>query len=224
MSPIARPLRHVWCLLIRRQQQVVALSGEKGQHMRRVFRVVTFIVLLAVVGSRSAHADPLGPTVVIGTFEWVDDILFGGGSTFNVNNESASAFESIAIDLFAQGDSTPFQTLLIGDIPSAGFAQSFEDLSALIVGTDLVEAVLRFTFDNAPLTATLFAASLTGDPATLLATSVDLEAPAPVPEPTTLVLLTSGLAAAAWRRRRGALGRRPHEAPGPSLAPAPSQH
>jgi hypothetical protein len=91
--------------------------AKKKVNMRRVFRVVTFAVLFAVVGSRSAHADPLGPVETIGTFDWVDDILFRSGSTFSVNNESASTFESIAIDLFAQGDSTPFHGGCVFELP-----------------------------------------------------------------------------------------------------------
>ena len=78
------------------------------------------------------------------------------------------------------GATTPFQTLAFGDIPSTGFAQSFEDLSSLIVGTDLSQALLRLTFGDTPLTATLFASSLNGDPQTLLATSVDIQTTAPV--------------------------------------------
>ena len=174
--------------------------------MRTLLRVVALTTLLVAIGSGSAQAGPivLEPGSVIGTFEWVDDVLFGTGSTFDVDNESSFTFESVFVDLFSSGATTPFQTLALGDIPSMGFAQSFEDLSALIVGTDLSQALLRLTFGDTPLTATLFASSLTGDPQTLLAASVDIQTTAPVPEPATLTLLGSSLAAMGWRlRRRG---------------------
>jgi len=174
--------------------------------MRTLLRVVALTTLLVATGSGSAQAGPivLEPGSVIGIFEWVDDVLFGTGSTFDVDNESSFTFESVFVDLFSSGATSPFQTLALGDIPSMGFSQSFEDLSALIVGTDLSQALLRLTFGDTPLTATLFASSLNGDPQTLLATSVDIQTTAPVPEPATLTLLGSSLAAMGWRlRRRG---------------------
>ena len=161
-------------------------------------------MLFVAIESGNAQAGPivLEPGTVVGTFGWVDDILFGGGSTFDVENESSFTFESVFVDLFSAGATTPFQTIALGDIPSMGFAQSFEDLSALIVGTDLSQALLRLTFGDTALTATLFASSLTGDPEALLATSVDIQTTAPVPEPATLTLLGSSLAAMGWRLRR----------------------
>jgi hypothetical protein len=175
--------------------------------MRTLLRVVSLTMLCVAFESGSAQAGPiiLEPGSIVGTFGWVDDILFGGGSTFDVTNESSSTFESVFVDLFSAGATTPFETLAFGDIPSMGFAQSFEDLSALLVGTDLDQAFLRLSFGDTPLTATLFASSLTGDPAALLATSVDIQAPASVPEPSTLALVGSSLAAMCWRfcqRRR----------------------
>jgi hypothetical protein len=171
--------------------------------MRTLLRVVALTTLLVAIESGSAQAGPI--TIesgsVVGTFEWVDDILFGGGSTFDVENESSFTFESVFVDLFSLDATTPFQTIALGDIPSMGFAQSFEDLSALIVGTDLSQALLRLTFGDTALTATLFASSLTGDPEALLATSVDIQTTAPVPEPATLTLLGSSLAAMGWRLR-----------------------
>jgi hypothetical protein len=189
--------------------------------MRTIFRVVTLTVLLALAGRGTAHAGPLGPDVIIGTFDWVDDILFGSGSTFSVSNESSSTFEAVSVDLFAPGDATPFQTLTLGEIPSLGFAQSFEDLSSLLAGTDLSEAMLHLTFDSTPLAVTLFAASLVGDPSALLTTSIDIQAPTPVPEPSTLMLLTGGLVVAARRNRRKGVRRFP-ERSGASLQACPS--
>jgi hypothetical protein len=173
--------------------------------MRTLLRIVVLTTLLLAIESGSAQAGPivLEPGSVLGTFGWVDDILFGSGSTFAVDNESPFTFESVFVDLFSSGATTPFQTLDLGDIPpSLGFAQSLEDLSSLSVGTDLVQALLRLTLGDTALTATLLASSLTGDPAGFVTTSVDIQAPAPVPEPATLTLLGSSLAAMGWRLRR----------------------
>jgi PEP-CTERM motif len=172
--------------------------------MRTLLRVVALTTLLVAIESGSAQAGPivLEPGSVLGTFGWVDDILFGSGSTFDVQNESSFTFESVFVDLFALGATTPFQTLALGDIPSMQPGQSFEDLSSLSVGTDLVQALLRLTLGDTALTATLLASSLTGDSAGFVTTSVDIQAPAPVPEPATLTLLGSSLAAMGWRLRR----------------------
>jgi hypothetical protein len=71
--------------------------------MRTLLRVVALTTLLVATGSGSAQAGPivLEPGSVIGTFEWVDDVLFGTGSTFDVDNESSFTFESVFVDLFS---------------------------------------------------------------------------------------------------------------------------
>ena len=150
-----------------------------------------------------AHADPITPETdtIVGSFDWVDDTLFGG-STFDVNNGSLLDFDNVFVDLFAAGATTPFETLTLGDIASFGFAQSIDDLSGLAIPADLNHALLRLTLGDAPLTAALFAASLTGD-GTVLATSTDIVQHSAVPEPGTLLLFATGLTALAFLRRRG---------------------
>jgi hypothetical protein len=167
----------------------------------RVRMLLLAITLLAFPVRASA-----GP---IGAFDWVHDVLFGTGSSFIVTNDSTRIFESVFVDLYSPGEFDPFQSLGLGDIdPEGGFAQTFDDLSHLLVPENVHRAVVRFVLADAVITTALLASSLEGDPTDfLIATTVidDGAEPPPtsVPEssPTALLLLMGAAALAITRSR-----------------------
>jgi hypothetical protein len=171
--------------------------------MRFVVAVLTVCVLLS---PRSAGASPiLEPSGrVVGSFGWVHDVLFQTGSTFSVTNESNADFVDVFVDLYAPSETVPFISLSLGAVVAGGSGQSIDDLSALLVPEDISVALLRLSFANAPLSASIFATSLSGDPLDLLAGATDIlapaQSPAPIPEPTTLVLMGVGILTGGLRR------------------------
>jgi hypothetical protein len=158
-------------------------------------RDLVIVVMLTACASR-VDAAP------IGTFEWTHDILFGTGSVFTVINESGSAFDDVTVDLFAPSAATPFFAASLGDLSPGESAQSFDDLSFFLVPFDLDSIRLRLTFENTLVTATLVSTQLTGDPSSLLAGSTTIDAPevSPVPEPSSVLLLLTGVALLTRRR------------------------
>lgn len=171
-------------------------------------RVSFSLIVLYFCCSRAASASIIDVTsaVPIGTFEWVYDTLFGTGSTFSLTNESEKTFDAIFVDLYAGDGSDPFRTLDLGTVLGGGITQSIDDLSLLTVPTDIARAHLRFTLAGDLVGADLLATELSGESEGLTAVSVDIlgpqASPEPVPEPSTLALLASGVLIA-LRRRRG---------------------
>ncbi len=160
-------------------------------------------VLLGLPGAASAAP------MTIGSFVWGYDTVYGSGSTFTVSNESISDFSSVFIDLYqadafyASGADSD-----LGDVASGTTTQSIEDFSSIVVPDDVSRAQLRFQFNNQTRFFTLFANSLVGDPANYQQASMELVVdddsgpPAPVPEPSTLLLLGGGLGAVLLNRLR----------------------
>ena len=151
----------------------------------------------------------------IGVFDWTYDAAFGTGSTFSVTNDSTDPFSDVFVDLYAPSESIAFLSLSLGEVSAGGTAQSIDDLSLLLVPNDLATAVLRLSFGSDPITATIVASSLQGDPAFLLQSSIDILTddspnPTPIPEPSTVVLVGSVLGAAAVRRVRSSRAARNH--------------
>jgi hypothetical protein len=168
-------------------------------------RLATIVCLSAItLLPQSASA------ATIGAFEWLYDAAFATGSTFNVTNEYDRPYLSVFVDLFAPGAIQPFHTLSLDDVPAnGGFIQSIDDLSIFLVPDDIGSATLRLTAGGVPVTATLSATDLLGDPADFLAGSIDItsrELPpgpeTPIPEPGTLILVGSALGVSGWRRLR----------------------
>jgi hypothetical protein len=135
----------------------------------------------------------------IGTFGWVYSVDIPDLSSFDVTNFSGVVFSGVTVDLFAPGESTILQTLLLDDVPDGESRQSIDPLTLLTV-----ERVrLSLAFGSQTLSVDLLASSLDGDD-TLKMAAVDILAPeaaVSVPEPATWILLGSGLAALGWRRR-----------------------
>ena len=184
-------------------------------------RVRTGVSLIAVFlfTSGAASAAPItGGTsaVPLGTFEWVYDTLFASISTFKVTNESGDQFEDIFVDLYEPDAQDPFWSLSLGTLEAGGDPlQSFEDID-LLVPSQLDRAHLRFNLGANLITADLFADGLTGE-APLFAATVDFLAPEapPVPEPSTILLLSSALGVLGLRRKRGHRALRVADRPSP---------
>ena len=172
-------------------------------------RVRTGVSLIAIFlcmsGAASASTITGGTSAVpLGTFEWVYDTLFDSISTFKVTNESGESFEDIFVDLYEPDALDPFRSLGLGTLEAGGDPlQYFEDI-VLLVPSQLDRAHLRFNLGASLISADLFADGLTGDAPTF-ATAVDFFAPEdqPVPEPSTLLLVSSALGVLGLRRKRG---------------------
>jgi hypothetical protein len=171
-------------------------------------RWVSSIALLAcLLINTPAHAMPIG---AFNWFEHTQDECDAGlcGAFFFVNNFSTDP----DISLGAQGDtfinvSIGLQTdggpmsLLLGDIAPGNSSQSIDDLSV----TTITAAALAFSFGPPGSIQLLdeLGNQVTGltAPGSLLIDYVASEPPAPVPEPSTLLLLIGGLSVLAHARR-----------------------
>jgi PEP-CTERM motif-containing protein len=127
----------------------------------------------------------------IGIFSWDGDDFFG--PTFSVENfaDSGGSFFGVIVQL-ALADGTA-SALLLGDLAPGTSLQSTDDL----FGLDIASADLRFAFE---LPGVVQVASLLafGD-----SELVDYQpVAAPVPDPSTLLLVSIGAASVAWRSRR----------------------
>jgi hypothetical protein len=169
-----------------------------------VYGVAPLVWLLL---STPAHA------TAIGTFNWSEytqeecDVLFCG-PFFTVENFSTDpdfslgalgdTFFDVSVDL--QTDGGPI-SLLLGDIAPGNSSQSIDDLSS----TSILTASLTLIFGR-PGSIQLLdqfgneVTALTG-PGSLLIDYAASEPPAPVPEPSTWLLLMGGLSVLAHARR-----------------------
>jgi len=196
---------------------------QEGAAMSLRVRTGVSLIAIFLFTSGAASASPItGGTsaVPLGTFEWVYDTLFDSISTFKVTNESDAQFEDIFVDLYEPDAQDPFRSLSLGTLEAGGDPlQYFEDI-VLLVPNQLDRAHLRFNLGASLISADLLAAGLTGEDPTFAA-AVDFFAPEdqPVPEPSTLLLLSSALGVLGLRRKRG--HRAPHvadrQSPPPSL-------
>jgi hypothetical protein len=160
----------------------------------RTLGVTAFLLLLLPASARAAS---------IGTFEWTYDALFGTGSVFSVTNQSSDPFLDVFVDLYAPSESIAFYSMNLGVVDTGSASQTIDDLSFLTVPFDIGSATVRLSYVGEAVTATLLASSLAGDPTLLLQGATDIQVEddsQPVPEPSTLLLLGSALAAATIRK------------------------
>ena len=184
----------------------------------KLVRASAFAVVLLVSAASIAGADPITFTV-IGEFSWDDP---GTGPTFTFENRSGTALGGLSLELETdQGEAFfPFTTTIGTDtngdgiddqfvastiIPDGASALIFDDLSALTIIQAFIRSQDSLLFLLDPNGDPLL--DVGGAPRGLdgLGTSaqVGVEAvPAPVPEPSTLFLVATGLGAGALRRAR----------------------
>jgi hypothetical protein len=170
-----------------------------------VYAVAPVVWLLL---STPAHA------TAIGIFNWSEytqedcDVVGLCGAFFSVGNFSTDpdislgvlggTFFNVSVDL--QTDGEP-RSLLLGDIDPDTSSQSIDDVSATTITT--AELTLSFGLPGSIQLLDEFGNEVTGltAPGSLLIDYAASEPPAPVPEPSTLILLIGGLSVLARARR-----------------------
>ena len=175
---------------------------------RRTLAILALSVCVAPTVAYGAVIQCMQPTdpgcQVIGEFAWSRDNFFGLGDILVLNNFTAStalegAFTDISLTVSAEADP---RHLFSGTTLDAG-GLSLETAAARLF--DIESALLTFTFQNAAFSASLFATDLLDDGSGSAFGSALIYAedvPAPVPEPSTLLLLGSGVLIAKFSRRR----------------------
>jgi hypothetical protein len=170
-----------------------------------VYGVAPLVWLLL---SAPAHA------TAIGIFNWSEytqedcDVVGLCGAFFSVGNFSTDpdislgllgdTFSNVSVDL--QTDVGPM-SLLLGDIAPDNSSQSIDDLSGTIIATATL--TLSFGLPGSLQLLDEFGNEVAGltAPGSLLIDYADSEPPAPVPEPSTLLLLIGGLSMLARARQ-----------------------
>jgi hypothetical protein len=176
---------------------------------KKLFRMTISILCLLLIPA-AVHAVP------VGVFSWDEDSSFGavfsvgnfsddssislgppGASFFDVFVDLGCTADCRQDDLLDDGGSYTINLGNLGIIDPGTSAQSFEDFT----GASIDSASLRLVFGSPALPGSMTL------PVLILANTsdqIDYASPEgqPVPEPSTLILLCSGLAGAAFLRKR----------------------
>jgi hypothetical protein len=186
--------------------------------IKKLVRAAAAAVVLLVSAAATAGADPITINV-IGQFSWDDP---GTGPTFTFENRSGGALGGLSLELETDQGAAffPFTTTIGTDtngdgiddqfvsstiIPDGASALIFDDLSAFTILQAFIRAQDRLLFlldPNGDRLLDGFGAprGLDGQ-GTSAQVAVDAT---PVPEPSTLLLMATGLAAVLVRRARTA--------------------